>query len=193
MWQDEMRVGLIVKHRRVWMPEGVRANWPVQHKYEYFYLYGAVDVLSGEVVFFILSDLRGETVRVFLEEFNKEIGGEDVVIVWDNAAGHKYAEKYAPENISFFHTPPYIPEVNPAEAMWRHIRGELANKVYNSLDELEEDLIRILQHFYNDKDFVRSLTGYNWIVEVLSHDGTNWWKWYKCETTVLFTEHPGLP
>ena len=47
MWQDEMRVGLIVKHRKVWMPEGVRADWPVQHKYEYFYLYGAVDVLSG--------------------------------------------------------------------------------------------------------------------------------------------------
>ncbi len=43
--------------------------------------------------------------------------------------------------------------------MWRHIRGELANKVYNSLDELEEDLIRILQRFYNDKDFGYSVYG----------------------------------
>ncbi len=32
MWEDEMRVGLIVKHRKVWMPKGERADWPVQHK-----------------------------------------------------------------------------------------------------------------------------------------------------------------
>ena len=168
LWADETRMGLMVIHRKVWLPEGVRADWTVQHKYEYFYLYGAVDVLSGEVVFFILPDLRGDTVKFFLERLNEEIGGREVVIVWDNAAGHKYAEKYAPENISFFHTPPYTPEVNPAEAMWKHIKGKLANKVYNSLDELEEEVIRILQRFYNDKDFVRSLTGYDWIVEALS-------------------------
>ena len=109
MWQDEMRVGLIVKHRKVWMPKGERADWPVQHKYEYFYHYGAVDVVSGDVMFFILPDLKGETVRVFLE-------------------------------------------VNPAEAMWRYIRQRIANKVYDSLDDIE---------------------GYNWIVEALSYDGIN--------------------
>jgi len=111
--------------------------------------------------------LKGETVRVFLDEFSREIGYKDVVLVWDNAPGHKYAEKYAPENISFFHTPPYTPEVNPAEAMWRYIRQQMANKVYDSLDEIEKDLIHILQRFYNDKDFVRSLTGYKWIVKAL--------------------------
>ncbi len=135
-----------------------------------------MDVISGDVVFFILPDLKGETVRVFLEEFNKEIGGEEVVIVWDNARGHKYAERFAPKNISFFYTPPYTPEVNPAEAMWRYIRQRMANKVYDSLEDIEEDLIRILKRFYSDKDFVRSWTGYNWIVEALTHDGINWRK-----------------
>lgn len=162
-----MRVGLIVKHRRVWMPKGERANWPVQLKYEFFYLYGAVDVISGNVIFYILPDLKGETVRTFINELNKEIGGRKVVIVWDNAAGHKYAEKFAPKNISFIHTPPYTPEVNPAEAMWRYIRSQMANKVYNSIDEIQNDLLNILQKFYQDKDFVKSLTGFHWIVNSL--------------------------
>jgi len=38
------------------------------------------------------------------------------------------------------------------------IRQELANKVFNSLDELEEGLVKILQQFYEDRERVKSLT-----------------------------------
>ncbi|NPB03892.1 MAG: hypothetical protein GXO39_05710 [Thermotogae bacterium] len=34
----------------------------------------------------------------------------------------------------------------------------MANKVFNSLDELEEGLVKILQQFYEDRERVKSLT-----------------------------------
>ncbi|NPB03219.1 MAG: hypothetical protein GXO39_02245, partial [Thermotogae bacterium] len=69
------------------------------------------------------------------------------VIVWDNASAHKAVQREGGFRFSFINTPPYTPEVNPAEALWRVIRQELANKVFNSLDEFEEELIKIPQPF----------------------------------------------
>ncbi len=43
-----------------------------------------------------------------------------------------------PEGIHLFPLPPYSPELQPAERLWPLIDEPLANKAFNSIDEVED-------------------------------------------------------
>ena len=49
---DEARFGLKVTHRRLWCPFGSRPPWPHEHQYHWFWLYAAVEPVSGDLVSF---------------------------------------------------------------------------------------------------------------------------------------------
>jgi hypothetical protein len=59
---------------------------------------------------------------------------------WTTGAFHKAAGLKVPCNISLLFLPPYCPELNPAEMIWRWIKTKLGNKVYASLDVLSKAL-----------------------------------------------------
>jgi len=44
---DEARFGLKATHRRLWCPFGSRPPWPHEHQYHWFWLYAAVEPVSG--------------------------------------------------------------------------------------------------------------------------------------------------
>jgi transposase-like protein len=62
-----------------------------QQKYKWFYLYGAIEPLKGQSVFWLMPDMRKESVKFFLERFRKEVEGK-VALVWDQASGHRAME-----------------------------------------------------------------------------------------------------
>lgn len=76
--------------------------------------------------------------QVFLDEFAKEIDGEEVTIIMDGAGQHKSKALIIPQNIEIIYLPPYSPELNPVERLWLYIKkAVLYNKIYDSLDDLE--------------------------------------------------------
>ncbi len=74
----------------------------------------------------------------YLEGFAKQRPDEFKVVVIDNAAFHSTLGMELPKNICLLRIPPYTPECNPCEQIWKHIKKYFKRKVFDSIDELKQ-------------------------------------------------------
>ena len=77
-----------------------------------------------------------ENVGLHLMEISTQ--GAHAVVTLDGAGWHQQGEKLKmPDNISLLPLPPFSPELNPQENIWRLLRqNDLANRVYETYAEL---------------------------------------------------------
>ena len=69
-----------------------------------------------------------------------------------------------PGNISLLRSPPYTPEMNPIEQIWKQLRSMgFRNEVFNSLADVVDRLCETICRLTNE--MVKSITGRKWIVE----------------------------
>jgi transposase len=148
------------------MAPGCRPQWIGQQKYEWFYLYGAIEPLTGRSLFWILPDLTKESVEFFLEEFRREVEGE-VALVWDQASGHRALLEGMPEGIVPVLLPSYSPELNPVEPVWKALRKKLADRIFETLEELQEAVSEALRPFWEEPEVLVELVAYPWWREAL--------------------------
>jgi hypothetical protein len=66
--QDEQRLGLKPKNRRVWAPVGEQPIASVKTQYQWLWLYGFVHPESGETYFWILPHVNTELLGVVLAD-----------------------------------------------------------------------------------------------------------------------------
>jgi hypothetical protein len=76
---DEARFGLKNWHRRRWCPFGFRPPWVVQDKYEWLWLYSALEPASGESFSLYLPYLNGVCLQVFLEHLKAAYPDDQVL------------------------------------------------------------------------------------------------------------------
>jgi len=89
--------------------------------------------------------------QIFLDEFGREIGGEEIVIIMDGAGWHKSKTLVIPPNIEIIYLPPYSPELNPVERLWLYIKkAVLYNKIYDTLDGLENVVAEFIAKLKNN-------------------------------------------
>ena len=89
--------------------------------------------------------------QIFLDEFAREIGGEEIVIIMDGAGWHKSKTLVIPPNIEIIYLPPYSPELNPVERVWLHIKKAiLYNKIYDTLADLENVVAEFIANLKNN-------------------------------------------
>ena len=58
--------------------------------------------------------------------------------------------------------PAYSPELNPAEQVFRCLRQVLANRIFDTVEELEEALTAALQPLWENPSRLQRLTAYPW-------------------------------
>ena len=73
-----------------------------------------------------------------------------VAFVTDNAASHKshLIKKYLKDaggDVVLIYLPPYTPQLNPIEIQWRMIKVRLAARYYQTEDEMEDSIIRLVE------------------------------------------------
>jgi len=95
---------------------------PCHHIREYRYAYGAVEPLTGESFFLVLPYCNTDCTSIFLQELAKQYKNEIILLCCDGAAWHKSKTLIVPDNIVLFYIPPYTPEMNPIEQIWKEIR-----------------------------------------------------------------------
>jgi transposase len=112
--------------------------------------------------------------NIFMEEFSKYFSDYRIVVGMDNASWHKSGIFKKIDNIVPLFQPAHSPEVNPAERMWRYIRenGGFKNKTFNSIKEVEDWLVTSVRSLLADKDRVKSITGFKWILDALQKNMT---------------------
>ena len=63
-----------------------------------------------------------------------------ILLVVDGAGWHRSKDLVVPEGIHLEILPPYSPELQPAERLWRLADEPLANRAFEQLEQLEEIL-----------------------------------------------------
>lgn len=135
--------------------------------YEWTYLYAAVDPTTGESFCAYLPRMDSVCFEVFLEHLAEAYAEYHLVVVLDNAPGHGSKEITHPPNVSLLPLPSYSPELDPVERWFQEFRRSLANKIFGSVELLEEALTRTLQPYWEHPAHLRRLTGFPWWVEAI--------------------------
>ena len=65
-------------------------------------------------------------------------------MVLDNGAFHHAKKLDIPGNIALLFLPPYSPELNPAEKMWRYCKDRISMIAYNNIEMLQKQLATIV-------------------------------------------------
>lgn len=137
-FMDEARFGQQGTLTRVWAPKGSRPTAVKQTRYEWVYLYAAVEPASGASVALQAPLVNTGTFNVFLGMLSEELGPKDhAVLIMDQAGWHKAKALIVPANITVLYLPPYSPELNPVERLWAYLRSHfLSNRVFDDYRHL---------------------------------------------------------
>ena len=112
---DEARLGQQGTLTRAWAPRGSRPAAVKQTRYEWAYLYAAVEPATGGSVALLAPNVDAGTLSVFLRMLAAEAKpGERVVLIMDRAGWHRSKALRLPDRVTVLPPPPpYSPELNP--------------------------------------------------------------------------------
>ena len=72
MFQDEAGFGRINKPKYCWCNKNIRPSVPCHHIREYSYAYGAVEPLTGEHFFLVMTYCDTNDMNVFMKELSEK-------------------------------------------------------------------------------------------------------------------------
>ena len=123
--------------------------------------YSSVNPTTGEDYTFITEKVNTESLNCFLEQFSKQIGKKEILLVLDGASWHKSKDLKIPTNIMLMYLPPYSPELNPVERLWHYIKSKIIrNKIYQNIAELEVCLTNFFRKL--DPCTIKSVCSYGY-------------------------------
>jgi hypothetical protein len=106
--QDESRFGLITVRRRRLTAYGVQPVGVVQHVFEWFYVYGAVEPTTGERFFLELPYLHAESFQIFVNAFAAAFPDRLNLLLVDNSGAQTAQRLTLPANVRLVFLPPYF-------------------------------------------------------------------------------------
>ena len=164
MYQDEAGFGRISKMSSCWAPQGIRPSIPSHYMREYRYCYGAVDAQTGDSFFLIAGGCNTEWTNEFLRQVSQAYPNDYMLLVMDNAIWHKSSTLEIPSNIELAFIPPYTPEMNPIEQVWKEIRKRgFKNKAFQTLEAVIDKLQEVIQGL--EKSVLKSTVSRQWTLK----------------------------
>jgi DDE superfamily endonuclease len=161
---DELRLGLRGTSRRVWGRRGVKVRQRLQLKYDWWYLFVAVDGQAGTVSWTWVDSMKAADLAPLMEALRTNAPLD--AIVWDGASSHR-DDAVRAVGVPLVGLPPYSPELNPAERLFEEVRRHVEGQVYATL----ADKVAAVNAFLDELDAaparVRSLCGWDWITTTI--------------------------
>lgn len=131
-----------------------------------FWLYGAVEPLSGNKFFWQFSHVDTDCYQRFLDEFSACYAESLNILQVDNGAFHKAKHFRIPDHIILLFQPAYCPELNPIERLWEHLKKDLHWELFKDLTQLQSKVDKLIAEL--TAETVASIVGYNFILDALS-------------------------
>ncbi len=164
--QDESRFGLLTVRRRRLTARGVQPVGTIQHTFQSFYVYGAIAPTTGDHFFRGLPRRTSTHFQSFLDALAQAYPDSLNILVLDNSGAHTAKRLKIPNNMRLVLLPPYTPELNPIERVWRDVKDKLAWQQFTDLDAQQHYVTDLLDTY--DAATLQSLTAYAYFVEAVN-------------------------
>lgn len=149
--QDEGRFGLLSFTRRVWTLRGIKPVVPVHQRYQWCYVFAALECTSGQMQAAYWSNVDLEVTGDFLRQIAAGDAQAEHVVIYDGAGFHPKAGMHSlPEHVHVITLPPYSPELNPVEGLWDRLRDEVCNQAFDTLEPLQQQLTKAMESYWSD-------------------------------------------
>lgn len=136
---------------RIWAPAGKSLQVKVKQAYQNFYIFGAVEPKTGENFSLFLPWVNTDMMNLYLEQMSLAYANEEIVIIMDQAGWHKSKDLARPDNIEIIYLPPYSPELNPIERLWKYLKTNyIHNRVFDSLKQMIADMADVYAELKNE-------------------------------------------
>ena len=154
---DETRVVLESLTRKAWLKKGKKTVIKVNRKREYQNYLGFLNQKSNRCkVYEILWQKQDEILKVF-KDFLELYPKKKICVIRDNARFHKgkkireaLGKGNLLERVHLINLPPYAPDKNPIEHIWKWIKDSLSNKRFQSFVKTRKQFIKLSQsRFFN--------------------------------------------
>ena len=162
---DEHRIGLKPILRRVWVRKGSRPQARVQPRFQWLYVYCFVQPATGQSEWLLLPTVNVSVFSLALAHFAQAVGvgsAKRILLVLDQAGWHTSREVGIPAGIHFLFLPPYSPELQPCERLWPLSNEGIANRQFQTLDDLENAQAQRCVTLRAQPAMIRSRTAFHW-------------------------------
>jgi len=89
--------------------------------------------------------------NLYLEQMSSAYENDEIVIIMDQAGWHKSKDLIVPGNIDIIYLPPYSPELNPIERLWKYLKTNyIHNHVFDSLKHMMEKMVCAFEYLNDD-------------------------------------------
>jgi transposase len=158
---DEMRYGLHPLLRKMWSLIGTRVVAPVNRRFKWGYLFGALEIEGPGNEFLYTDGLCKDFDAAFIEQISSSSPEKIHVIIGDGAGFHHKQgqdnEALIPSNVRILTLPPYSPELNPIEKLWDVVKDTICTINWESLDQLEAKMTTTLKSLWESAEGFSSL------------------------------------
>src|SRR5262249_46717939 len=126
---------------------------------------GFVQPSSGRTVFHLATSVSIPLFEAELAAFAQTAGAsarKQIVLVLDRAGWHSTQRLRVPDHVHLLFLPPYSPELQPAEHLWRLTNSVLVTRHFDSIEDLEDAQAACCVALQARRDLVRSTTLFHW-------------------------------
>ena len=150
------------EHRRLRCGAVVNGKW--------YYVYGAVAPTTGERFCLERPSLNTESFQLFVDTFAQAFPNSLNLLLLDHSGIHRAQQLMLPSNVRLVFLPPYCPELNPIERLWRDLKDDLAWQQCMRMEAQQDYVSQLLQAY--DALTLQALTGYTDLVEAINALGS---------------------
>lgn len=137
----------------------------VRPRYQWMYLYGFVEPRSGKTSRLLMPTVNTAAFSLALATFAQEQGvgpNKHLLLVLDQAGWHKSADLALPDGLHLLFLLSHSPELQPAERLLPLSNEPLVNRVFTSLDELEQVQAERCRWLQAHSEVICGRTSFHW-------------------------------
>ena len=115
--------------------------------------------INGESVVDFPERNRSEDFTAFLRKIREANPEKRIVVILDNFRTHhakKVGEEAEKLNISLVYLPPYSPDLNPIENVWKSVKRVISEKSPLNAEELKETIAKAFKKLTESISFAKS-------------------------------------
>lgn len=153
---DEARIRFEAETRRAWLKKGEKTIMKVNREREYQNYLGLLNQKTFQCRLYELAWQNQEEVLKSLDKFLKLYPNKKICIVWDNARFHKgeliretLKKGNLLERVHLINFPPYAPDKNPVEHVWKVAKQKICNMQFEAFDKTKE----VFKNFVTGRKF----------------------------------------